>query len=146
MHSIRSLAVILVLVSGCAAHTRPAQSFVPVGVQLVATVGSVRETVLALGKSGLISPDQERKAVESITKAEGTCKQLVVTLQALDQAQTALEQTKVIVELTTLLHILNELVFEILAPFSDVTVRLQIAGLLREVNALMLTLSGAVLK
>lgn len=143
---ILSLAVLLA--QGCAVslQRRPAQVVAPIGVQLMSAVEAAVDVVIGLGKAGTIPPDQERRALEAAGKIGHAGKRLASALRTLDGAQDAVIKAQSAGEVSALLDVLNGLVFDMIAPFTDASVRVQVAGLLREVNALLLAISGAIVR
>ena len=96
------------------------------------------------GSIGRIPPDQERAALQATVKIGHAGKRLASALRTMDRAQSAIEKAAAGGEVSALLDTINGLIFDALAPFTDSTVRAQVAGLLKEVNALLLTIAGAI--
>jgi len=143
---VSAVLVLLTLQSGCALTLarRPAHAIAPLGVQVLTAVDAAQDVIIALGQAGTIPPAQERAALKATVAIGYAGKKLASALRTMDAAQSALEQAQASGEVGALLDVINGLIFEALAPFTDTTVRAQVAGLLKEVNALLLAIAGAI--
>jgi hypothetical protein len=138
----------LLVSSGCtlALTRRPAQIVAPLGVQVLTAVEAAQSAIIRLGRDGLIPPEQERPAIEATVKIGHAGKRLAVALRAIDNAQTAVARAQATGEVSALLEALSGLLWEVLAPITDGSVRGQVTALLREVSGLLLTISGAIVR
>ena len=144
--TLTALLTILSLSAGCSlsAGARPAHAIAPIGVQVLAATEAAQDTIIALGQAGRIPPEQERLALKATVAIGHAGKRLAVALRTMDAAQSAVEHARATGEVSALLDVINGLVFDAMAPFTDVSVRTQVAGLLKEVNTLLLTIAGAI--
>jgi len=145
------LAALLLVVafcsSGCAVLTkRPAHVVAPLGVQVLSAVEAAQDVIIALGRAGTIPPDQERLALTATVKIGYAGRRLATALRTLDSAQSELIKAQATGEVSAVLDVINGLIFDALTPFTDAMVRAQIAVLLREINALIIAISGAIVR
>lgn len=143
-----AVVIALILSQGCALSLsqRPAHTVAPIGVQVSTAVEAAQDVIIGLADAGLIPHDQARKAVKATVDIGYAGRKLVAALRTLDSAQSAVIQARATGEVTALLDVINGLLFDAVAPFTDAGVRAQVAGLLREINTLLLAIAGAVVR